>query len=136
MRTNNYSGSGIINPEVFERLRNTQSSTAVKDSEAAESRYVSEKQSKKLKDFILNQNYAQLNRYKAEHTVRIILAFVLTASTIVWMAVIIYIIVLCGRAALALSDTVLVTLITTTTANVGIFLYHIIQYMFNHNHSS
>jgi len=56
--------------------------------------------------------------------------------TAIWMFLILVIVVLSGVGILKLSDTVLVALITTTTANVFGFLYVVVNYLFNKDKST
>ena len=58
------------------------------------------------------------------------------AVTVVWMFLILLIVFHAGKGSLHFSDTVLVTLITTTTANVFGFMYIVVKYLFNEKNSS
>jgi undecaprenyl pyrophosphate phosphatase UppP len=68
----------------------------------------------------LQDNNRQRKRY-AKNT------FVLTC---IWISVVLVIIGLCGFNIMKLSDTVLVTLISTTTANVFGFFFLVMKYLF------
>jgi len=69
----------------------------------------------------LQDNNIQRRRYAVN-------TFILTCS---WIGVVICIVVLAGIKLLSLSDTVLVTLITTTTASVFGFFLLVMKYLFN-----
>lgn len=53
--------------------------------------------------------------------------------TVIWMFLVLVLIYHVGAGNLHYSDTVLVTLITTTTANVFGFMYIVVKYLFNNN---
>ena len=55
---------------------------------------------------------------------------------VIWMFFILLIVYGCGDGKLKLSDTVLVTLITTTTVNIFGFLYVVVNYLFNKDKST
>jgi membrane-associated HD superfamily phosphohydrolase len=55
---------------------------------------------------------------------------------VVWIFIIVIIVVACGSGHLKLSDSVLITLITTTTLNVFGFMVIVVKYLFNTNKSS
>ena len=69
----------------------------------------------------LQSNNIQRKRYAIN-------TFILTCG---WIGIVICIVVLTGLKALSLSDTVLITLITTTTASVFGFFLLVMKYLFN-----
>lgn len=69
----------------------------------------------------LQSNNIQRKRYAIN-------TFILTCG---WIGIVICIVVLTGMKALSLSDTILVTLITTTTASVFGFFLLVMKYLFN-----
>ena len=85
----------------------------------------------KFKEILLELQGAKVAQFKSEHKMREWLTNVLLTVTVMWMLLILLIIVAVGKGSLKLSDTVLVTLITTTTANVAGFLYIVVKYLFN-----
>lgn len=60
----------------------------------------------------------------------------LLAVTVCWMLMVLVIVTSVGKRYLLLSDTVLITLITSTTANVFGFLYVVVNYLFNKEKST
>ncbi len=58
------------------------------------------------------------------------------AVTVVWMFLVLLVVFHAGKGSLHFSDTVLITLITTTTANVFGFMYIVVKYLFNEKNSS
>ncbi|HEY4875925.1 MAG TPA: hypothetical protein VIH86_10155 [Puia sp.] len=48
-----------------------------------------------------------------------------------WIFLVLFILLLCGSKVLVLSDSVLITLLTTTTANAFGFFFVVIKYLFN-----
>jgi hypothetical protein len=72
----------------------------------------------------------ETGRRKAEHWLRIIIASVTFLLVLSWLATVLVVLFLQGLGKLSLSDTVLVTLLATTTFNVvGLFLA-VNQYLF------
>jgi len=87
-------------------------------------------------------NYAEdkrileVTRLQGENTSRQQLTNQIFVVTVLWIFMIIIIVVACGSGHLKLSDSVLITLITTTTLNVFGFMVIVVKYLFNADKSS
>lgn len=89
-----------------------------------------ELQREKMTNEQLSQNISQNSEV---HKLRQNLAPIILTITVIWMILILIVIVAVGKNDLKLSDSVLITLITTTTANVFGFLYIVVKYYFPNN---
>ncbi len=78
----------------------------------------------------------QLQRLKDENIARKNFSDAIFTVTVIWMFFILMIVICCGQGGMKLSDTVLITLITTSTANVFGFLYVVVNYLFNKDKST
>lgn len=78
----------------------------------------------------------QLKRLQDDNDARKKFSNHIFTVTVIWMFFILLIVVSCGNECMKLSDTVLVTLIGTTTANVFGFLYVVVNYLFNKEKST
>lgn len=78
----------------------------------------------------------QLKRLLDDNKARKTFSQWLFAITVLWMFLVLMIVIQCGRRAIILSDGVLITLITTTTANVFGFFYVVVNYLFNKDKST
>lgn len=80
---------------------------------------------------IKNESLLQNNSQNSEiHKLRQNLAPIILAITVIWMILILILIIAVGKNDLKLSDSVLITLLTTTTANVFGFLYIVVKFYF------
>jgi hypothetical protein len=79
---------------------------------------------------------AQLKRLLDDNNARKSFSQWLFAITVIWMFVVLIIVIQCGRQSIILSDSVLIALITTTTANVFGFFYVVVNYLFNKDKST
>jgi hypothetical protein len=77
-----------------------------------------------------------VNKIRDDRKGRIIYAELIFTVTVIWLFLILMIVVLCGQGKLKLSDTVLVTLITTTTIAVFGFFLAVVNYYFNKDRST
>jgi len=97
---------------------------------------VTAKEEKATFDHKAKMEKTLLDRVIAENKARIDLSDAIFTVTVIWMAAILLVVYLCGCGSMRLSDTVLVALITTTTANVFGFLYVVVNYLFNKDKST
>jgi len=79
---------------------------------------------------------AQLKRLLDDNRARKAFSNWIFAITVLWMFVVLMIVIQCSRRVFILSDGVLITLITTTTANVFGFFYVVVNYLFNKEKST
>lgn len=79
---------------------------------------------------------AEADKMEQDNEGRSVLRDAIFIVTVCWMGGVMYTVWKVGGGQIRLSDTVLVTLITTTTANVFAFLYVVVKYLFNDNKSS
>ena len=79
---------------------------------------------------------AQLKRLLDDNKARKTFSQWLFAITVLWMFIVLMIVIQSGRQSIVLSDSVLITLITTTTANVFGFFYVVVNYLFNKDKST
>ena len=84
-------------------------------------------------DFLKSMNEAKLEIIKENQTQRKIYARNTFELSVYWLAACIGIIIFTGLGKLELSDAVIITLITTTTASVLIFFRMVMRYLFNIN---
>lgn len=87
-------------------------------------------------DHVERMQWAAFKRFEDENNARNYLTSAIFTITVIWMFFILMIVLACGKGNLVLSDTVIVTLITTTTANVFGFMYIVSKYLFNENKST
>lgn len=111
-------------------------SAEVKSAENDESKFYGEQgASERQKAFDMFQK--KFNQDLAQdgdtHKLRQDFAPIILTITVMWMIFILILIIGVGNKDLELSDTVLVTLITTTTANVFGFMYVVVNYYFPKN---
>lgn len=78
----------------------------------------------------------QLQRISEENSLRKQYSDNIFTVTVIWMFLILLMVVACGQKTLVLSDSVIIALITTTTANVAGFLYVVVNYLFNKDKST
>jgi hypothetical protein len=90
----------------------------------------------KERDFKEEFSRAQLKRLIDDNNARKTFSLWLFSITVLWMFIVLMIVIQCGRQAIILSDSVLITLITTTTANVFGFFYVVVNYLFNKDKST
>ena|SRR5437762_12665078 len=79
---------------------------------------------------------AEVEKLEQDNQGRKTLRDTIFTVTVVWMFLILVIVWHTGTGDLKLSDTVLVALITTTTANVFGFLYVVVNYLYNKDKST
>jgi hypothetical protein len=79
---------------------------------------------------------AQLQKFRDDNNARKGLGQSIFIVTVVWMILVYILLIENGRGHLVFSDTVLVTIITTTTMNVFGFLYVVVNYLFNKDKST
>jgi hypothetical protein len=79
---------------------------------------------------------AENDKLEQNNQGRIVLRDAIFILTTVWMLAVLFIVWKKGLGVLNLSDTVLVALITTTTANVFGFLYVVVNYLYNKDKST
>ncbi|OQP65354.1 hypothetical protein A3860_16945 [Niastella vici] len=79
---------------------------------------------------------AQLRRLIDDNKARKSFSIWIFALTVLWMFMVLMIVLQCSRGVFVLSDGVLITLITTTTANVFGFFYVVVNYLFNKDKST
>lgn len=91
---------------------------------STETSYVENELDKELK-------LAHLTTVKQNNEARKTFAHWIFVVTVIWMFLILCLVHQTGRGNLRYSDTVLVALITTTTANVFGFLYLVFRYLFS-----
>lgn len=77
-----------------------------------------------------------LKRLREENEARRSFSNAIFTVTVIWMFLTLVVIFQTGTGALRLSDTVLVALITTATANVYGFFYVVVNYLFNKDKST
>lgn len=78
----------------------------------------------------------QVERFRQDNEGRKVLRDAIFTVTVVWMFLVLLIVWHSGAGKLKLSDSVLITLITTTTANVFGFLYVVVNYLYNKHKST
>jgi uncharacterized membrane protein (DUF485 family) len=78
----------------------------------------------------------QVNKFKEDNEARRKFATALFVVTVIWMVFILIIVVAYGRGWLQYPSAVVITLITTTTANVFGFMYIVANYLFNKDKST
>lgn len=79
---------------------------------------------------------AEVEKLEQDNEGRRVLRNSIFTITVVWMFLILMLVFHAGRGTLKYSDTVLVALITTTTANVFGFLYVVVNYLYNKDKST
>jgi hypothetical protein len=79
---------------------------------------------------------AQLKRLLDDNRARKSFSQWIFAITVLWMFIVLIVVIQCSRGVFMLSDSVLITLITTTTANVFGFFYVVVNYLFNKDKST
>lgn len=94
--------------------------------------------SEESKKVEINQLIAleNLNRLKDDNAARKNFSDLIFTVTVIWMFAILFIVLLCGMGRIKLSNEVLITLITTATANVFGFFYVVVNYLFNKEKST
>ncbi|MEI6946614.1 hypothetical protein V9K67_05385 [Paraflavisolibacter sp. H34] len=80
--------------------------------------------------------HAQVEKIKDDNIGRKRYAELIFAITVIWLFIILMIVIQCGKGTLRLSDAVLITLITTTTASVFGFFLLVVNYYFNKDKST
>lgn len=78
----------------------------------------------------------QVERFRQDNEGRKVLRDAIFTVTVVWMLLVLFMVWHVGAGRLALSDAVLIALITTTTANVFGFLYVVVNYLYNKEKST
>ena len=78
----------------------------------------------------------QVERFRQDNEGRKVLRDSIFTVTVVWMLLVLLLVWHAGAGKLKLSDSVLITLITTTTANVFGFLYVVVNYLYNKEKST
>lgn len=78
----------------------------------------------------------QVQRFRQDNEGRRILRDAIFAVTVIWMLLVLLIVWHVGAGKMRLSDSVLITLITTTTMNVFGFLYVVVNYLYNKDKST
>ena len=79
---------------------------------------------------------AEVEKLEQDNEGRRVLRNSIFSITVVWMFLILVLVFHAGTGRLKYSDTVLVALITTTTANVFGFLYVVVNYLYNKDKST
>jgi len=79
---------------------------------------------------------AEVEKFEQDNEGRRVLRDAIFIVTLMWMGGVMFTIWKIGIGVLRLSDTVLVALITTTTANVFGFLYVVVNYLYNKDKST
>ena len=90
----------------------------------------------KDRDYEEEFSRAQLKRLLDDNKARKKFSVFIFAITVLWMFLVLFIVVQCSRKVFILSDSVLIALITTTTANVFGFFYVVVNYIFNKEKST
>ncbi|HZH67039.1 MAG TPA: hypothetical protein VEY10_19270 [Flavisolibacter sp.] len=78
----------------------------------------------------------QVERFRQDNEGRKVLRDAIFTVTVVWMLLVLLMVWHSGSGKLKLSDSVLIALITTTTANVFGFLYVVVNYLYNRDKST
>jgi cbb3-type cytochrome oxidase subunit 3 len=78
----------------------------------------------------------QVERFRQDNEGRKVLRDAIFTVTVVWMLLVLLMVWQSGAGKIKLSDSVLITLITTTTANVFGFLYVVVNYLYNREKST
>ncbi len=78
----------------------------------------------------------QVERFRQDNEGRKVLRDAIFTVTVVWMLLVLLLVWHTGAGKLKLSESVLITLITTTTANVFGFLYVVVNYLYNKEKST
>ncbi|MDB5205074.1 MAG: hypothetical protein JWR72_149 [Flavisolibacter sp.] len=95
------------------------------------------------KEVLQNKQYyetlllkVQVERFRQDNEGRKVLRDAIFTVTVVWMLLVLLMVWQSGAGKIKLSDSVLITLITTTTANVFGFLYVVVNYLYNREKST
>lgn len=120
----------VVKPasEIKEVLRN-RFAASVNNVIADEVEFVNEEFNRELQK-------ERLKRLRDDNEARKNFADRIFRVTVIWMFCILIVVVLCGVGWMAFTDTVLIALITTTTANVFGFFYVVVNYLFNKEKST
>lgn len=78
----------------------------------------------------------ELGRIKTENEIRSRLTKRFSIITVCWIVLILGVVIFSGLGLLKLSNSVLIALISTTTANVFGFMYVVVKYLFNERKST
>jgi hypothetical protein len=78
----------------------------------------------------------QVERFRQDNEGRKVLRDAIFTVTVVWMLLVLLMVWQSGAGKIKLSDAVLITLISTTTANVFGFLYVVVNYLYNKEKST
>lgn len=79
---------------------------------------------------------ATIDKFNEDNKSRRAFSEAILTITVFWMLAVLLIFYQTGKGVLHFSDSVLITLLTTTTANVFGFLYVIVNYLFNKDKST
>jgi hypothetical protein len=93
-------------------------------------------QTKQEEIYAAELGYEYVNKFRIDNRQRVVYAELIFTVTVIWLFIILMIVVCCGKGYMKLSDTVLVTLITTTTVTVFGFFLAVVNYYFNKEKST
>lgn len=106
------------------------------DAEQKEEQYVNREYSREMEKLGLEMRVAEIDRYKDEHSVRLNLIKDIFTFTCIWLILVFILVFGCAMGNLDLSDSVLITILTTSTAQVLGFFVIVLNYLFNKNKST
>ncbi len=97
---------------------------------------VREANAREIKDLDEALKQAQVNKFNSDNRSRVVYGVLIFLVTKFWLITILYFVYQAGKQNLKLSDAVLITLITTTTASVFGFFLLVVNYLFNKDKST
>jgi hypothetical protein len=95
-----------------------------------------DRNSSETREHYLERMREDLERIKTENSVRLKLTKRFSIITVFWILLILMVVIFSGLGVLNLANSVLIALISTTTANVFGFMYVVVKYLFNERKST
>lgn len=97
---------------------------------------VREANAREIRDLDEALKQAQVTKFVNDNRSRVVYGVLIFLVTIIWLITILIFVYSAGKGTLKLSDAVLITLITTTTASVFGFFLLVVNYLFNKDKST
>lgn len=104
--------------------------------EILEEKYINESYKTVMQTLALEQKKAEIKRYKKEHRIRIKLVNQLFIFSIIFLGVVFVIVTLNSLQCIYISDQVMITILTSSTAEILGFFYLVLKYLYNSNKST
>lgn len=120
----NLSNSPLFDAEDLQRAQKAISNTPPADIESVQ-RVISERD-----QIEMDRLRVELTSFRNDIKARKLFAWLIFALVVIWLGAIIWIVIATGSGWYKLSDTVLITLVTSTTVNITGFFLIVTQYIF------